>query len=259
MQRLRNRRRNLPSKRLTSRCQAVEIPSSTPSGTIARMYPSGHRAPWRTNKTIARPFSEISTQAGGTRLVVSSMVMDAGGWANSGISTLQYRDGRYFCVQFWVIIDSLASQCQCLSAICGFGGIHLGCWMLWDSQGADSWCLEASHSGVVWPVLSGVDPRSKMGHGPGVCSRLSAMSRIWRGRAGSADETTDAIRAVACTRFVGPRQKQPPSLMKGAQPSLKPSTQGKEMHPAARAQETQGKANPKAKRNRAPASGHPRP
>ena len=185
--------------------------------------------------------------------------MDSDSWPNSGISTLQYRDGRYFCVQFWVIIDSLASQCQCLSAICGFGGIHLGCWMLWDSQGADSWCLEASHSGVVWPVLSGVDPRSKMGHGPGVCSRLSAMSRIWRGRAGSADETTDAIRAVACTRFVGPRQKQPPSLMKGAQPSLKPSTQGKEMHPAARAQETQGKANPKAKRNRAPASGHPRP
>jgi len=147
--------------------------------------------------------------------------------ANSGISTLQYRDGRYFCVQFWVIIDSLVSQCQCLSAICGFGGIHLGGWMIWNSQGADIWCLEASHSGVVWPVLSGVDPGSKMGHGPGVCSRLSAMSRIWRGRAGSADETRDAIRAVACSRFVGPRQKQPPSLMKGAQPSLKPSTQGK--------------------------------
>ena len=141
MQRLRNRRRNLPSKRLTSRCQAVEIPSSTPSGTIARMYPSGHRAPWRTNKTIARPFSEISTQAGGTRLVVSSMVMDAGGWANSGISTLQYRDGRYFCVQSRVIIGSLASQCQCLSACHCFGLIDSGYLIIWIFQGADIRCM----------------------------------------------------------------------------------------------------------------------
>ena len=60
---------------------------------------------------------------------------------NSGISTLQYRDGRYFCVQSRVIIGSLASHCQCLSACHCFGLIDSGYLIIWIFQGADIRCM----------------------------------------------------------------------------------------------------------------------
>ena len=60
---------------------------------------------------------------------------------NSGDSTLQYRVVRYFCVQFRVIMGSLASQCQCLSAFHRFDLIDSGYLIIWIFQGADIRCM----------------------------------------------------------------------------------------------------------------------